>query len=184
MKRITRSLFILLSGGIVFTSCNNQNGGKQTETPKDSSNTVTVAAPMDYPYKIDKPDNWDMGSQQNTMNALKALKAWETGDYAASAKYFADSVRFRFDAFDKSIANDSINAFFTRGAANTKSVSIKMEDWESVISKDKKDEYVTIWYTQYNEAKDGKKDSSDVVNDIKMKDGKIIGVEEYRRKLH
>lgn len=182
MKRITKSLIILLSGGIAITSCNNSSTSAP-ETPTDTS-AIVVAQPMDYPYKIDKPDNWDMGSQQNTMNALKALKAWETRNYEESVKYFADSVQLRFDAFEKKLSNDTLKAFFTNDAASFKSATVRMEDWESVISKDKKDEYVTLWYRQYIENNDGKKDSFDVINDIKMKDGKIIGLDEYRRKLH
>ena len=58
-----------------------------------------------------------------------------------------------------------------------------MQDWESVISKDKNEEYVTLWYREYQEHKDGKKDSVDVINDIKMKDGKIIGLDQYSRKI-
>jgi hypothetical protein len=59
-----------------------------------------------------------------------------------------------------------------------------MDDWESVISKDKKDEWVTLWYRQKWEDNKGKSDSSDIVNDLKMKDGKIIRLDEYTRKLH
>ncbi len=35
-----------------------------------------------------------------------------------------------------------------------------MEDWESVISKDKKEEWVTLWYSQKWEDMKGKTDSS------------------------
>ena len=66
----------------------------------------------------------------------------------------------------------------------TKNYSIKMQDWESVISKDKTEEYVTLWYREYKENTNGKKDSMDVVNDLKMKDGKIIGLDQYIRRLH
>ncbi|MEO6905894.1 MAG: hypothetical protein ABI148_06005, partial [Ginsengibacter sp.] len=65
-----------------------------------------------------------------------------------------------------------------------KNWKIKMQDWESVISNDKKDEYVTLWYRQYSENMKGVKDSTDIINDLKMKDGKIIGLDEYTRKLH
>jgi hypothetical protein len=63
-------------------------------------------------------------------------------------------------------------------------MDIKMEDWESVISKDKNEEYVTLWYKQINEDMNGKKDSFDLVNDLKLKNGKIIQLSEYTRKLH
>ncbi|MDQ6889125.1 MAG: hypothetical protein M3Z56_02435 [Bacteroidota bacterium] len=59
-----------------------------------------------------------------------------------------------------------------------------MQDWESVISKDKSEEWVTIWYRQKWEDMNGRKDSTDVVNDLKLKNGKIMRLDEYTRKLH
>jgi ketosteroid isomerase-like protein len=59
-----------------------------------------------------------------------------------------------------------------------------MTDWESVISTDKKEEWVTVWYTQHWETKKGEKDSSAIINDMRLKDGKIIRLNEYTRKLH
>lgn len=170
-------------GGILFVSCNNSQ--TTTKVPAVESTTVDtlVAQKMDYPYTIKKPDNWDMGSQQNTLNALRALKAWENNKLDVSAGYFDDSVQIRFDGIDKKVSNDILKAFIAY-RPEVKSYSIKMEDWESVISKDKKDEYVTLWYRQFMEYKNGKKDSVDVIDDLKMKDGKIIGLDEYSRKLH
>jgi hypothetical protein len=49
-----------------------------------------------------------------------------------------------------------------------------MNDYESVISADKKDEWVTIWYKQKWKDSKGVADSLSVINDIKMKDGKMI----------
>ncbi len=59
-----------------------------------------------------------------------------------------------------------------------------MEDWESVISKDKSEELVTLWYNYNTDTKAGVKDSVDVVNDMKFKDGKIVRLDQYTRKLH
>ena len=59
-----------------------------------------------------------------------------------------------------------------------------MRDWESTISKDKKDEWVTIWYIQHQEANDGKADSAEIINDVELKNGKIIRLAEYTRKMH
>ncbi|MGH2566352.1 MAG: hypothetical protein ACRDE5_17665, partial [Ginsengibacter sp.] len=70
---------LLFFAAIVFVSCNNA-GTETTDTTKDStgsSKDSTMAAPavaMNYPYTIDHPDNWDMGSTANTMVALSALK--------------------------------------------------------------------------------------------------------------
>ena len=50
-----------------------------------------------------------------------------------------------------------------------KSIDVKMSDWESVISKDKKEEWVTLWYRQKWEDMKGKKDSADIIDDLRIK---------------
>jgi len=65
-----------------------------------------------------------------------------------------------------------------------KTARIDMRDWESVISKDKSEEWVTLWYTEHWETKAGVKDSAALINDINLKNGKIIGLNEYTRKFH
>ena len=168
--------------GAVFTSCKN-NGNTSKEAKNDSSKEVT-AAKMNYPYTIDHPDNWETGSTENTMNALSGLKAFENGNIVESMKYFGDSVHLMFDGLDTTLPNDSVKAMFTKARGNMKSLDIKMYDWESVISKDKKDEYVTVWYRQKWSDTNGKTDSLSLVNDLKMRNGKIIELSEYSRKLH
>jgi len=44
-----------------------------------------------------------------------------------------------------------------------------MHDWESVISKDKKEQYVSLWYTQVMEDNKGKTDSLAIMDDVKLK---------------
>jgi hypothetical protein len=138
---------------------------------------------MNYPYTIDHPDNWNMESTTNTMVALSALKAFENGNVAESMKYFGDSARVQLDGLDKTMSNDSLKAMFTSWRSGIKSMEIKMDDWESVISKDKKDEWVTFWYREKWEDANGKKDSADFINDLKIKNGKIVRLDEYKRKL-
>jgi hypothetical protein len=178
MKKLILFFFV----GIVFSSCNEQ-GTESKDVAKDST-TVPTPPMMNYPYTIDHPDNWDMGSTANTMVALSALKGYETGNIAECMKYFGDSVQLQFDAFDKKLPADSVQALFTKSRGAMKSMEVKMSDWESVISKDKKEEWVTLWYSQKWEDMKGKKDSANVIDDLKLKDGKIIRLDEYTRKLH
>lgn len=48
-------------------------------------------------------------------------------------------------------------------------------------SKDKKDEWVTLWYTEIVTDKTGKTDSLAMVNDIKVSKGKIVELNESVR---
>jgi hypothetical protein len=170
MKR----LFIAVTALALF-SCNNKEKTATTET--------TTETPK-YPYTIDHPDNWDIGSTANTMVALSALKAFEDGKIDESMAYFADSVRVLMDGLDKKMSKDSLKAMLVPQREMYKSLRIKMDDWESVIAKDKSEEWVTLWYKQYWETTDGVKDSLSVIDDLKMKNGKIEWLSEYSRKFH
>ena len=68
--------------------------------------------------------------------------------------------------------------FFTSMRNDYKNVTVKMNDWESVISKDKKIEYVTMWYKQITTDKNGKTDSIAVVDDCRIVNGKIVELDE------
>lgn len=141
MKKLSKHFLLLFIGGALFASCNNA-GSTKTDASADTTVNTSVAKQVNYPYTIDHPEYWEIGSQQNTLNALNSLKAWENKNMDASLKYFADSVRLQFDGIDKMVSNDTLKAMLTPPMGSDP--SIKMQDWESVISKDKKDEYVTL----------------------------------------
>ncbi|MEO8712187.1 MAG: hypothetical protein ABI405_08705, partial [Parafilimonas sp.] len=166
-----KNSFLFLTA-IAFASCN--SGTATNDAMNDSSASTASATTMNYPYTIDHPDYWNMGSNENTMVALSALKAFENGDVPGSVKYFGDSVQLQFDAMDTTLSNDALKTMFTNLRNGYKSMDVKMGDWESVISKDKTEEWVTVWYRQKWEDVKGNKDSSDYINDLKLKDGKIV----------
>ena len=177
-----KKLFLFFLPAIAL-SCNN-GGSSSKDSTKDSTASNSSSTAMDYPYKIDHPDNWDIGSSANTMASLRSLKAWEEGKMDESVKYFADCIGVYFDGPEKKMTNDSLKALFKASWAEYKTVKINMHDWESVISKDKSEEWVTLWYTENWETQKGVKDSSSIINDLKLKDGKITRLYEYTRKLH
>jgi hypothetical protein len=180
--RMKRLIFFFLM--VIAISCNNA-GTSSTDTKKDSASSAsTTETTPNYPYTIQHPDNWEIGSTANTMTALSALRAWESGKMDECLTYFADSVHTQFDGLDKKMAKDSLKAMFTNAWNMYKNVKVDMNDWESVIAKDKSEEWVTVWYKQLWDTKNGAKDSSSIINDIQLKNGKIIQLVEYTRKLH
>ena len=146
----------------------------------DSSKTVTAnAAALVYPYTLEEPyRDWQPGDQQHAATAMKALKGYETGDMDACIAGFGDSVEIRFDYYQAKLSNDSLKKFFANQRANYSSMTVKMGDWESVISKDKKTEYVTMWYREIWTDKKGKTDSLAVIDDCKIVNGKIVELDE------
>lgn len=170
MKKMILFMGIL----IIAAACENQPA-----TVKKTSETPAIN-PADYPYTLDEPySNWQIGDQENAILVMKMIKAWETGNVEECASYFADSVRMYFDYYRTVIPKDSLVPFIKTSLANYNSVKVEMEDWESVISADQKDEWVTLWYKQSWVDKEGKADSLNLVNDAKIENGKIVRFYEY-----
>jgi len=52
-----------------------------------------------------------------------------------------------------------------------------MQDWESVKSKARDEEYVSMWYTEKTVDKKGKSDSANYMDDVKIVNGKIAEID-------
>ena len=179
-----KKIFFYASVLLIAASCNNKKEETKA-TNADSSAVVSneAAKPVPvYAYTLDHPyGDWQPGDAQNTANAMSCLKAFEDNNIAEAVKYIADSVRLRVDNFDQKVSHDSCAALFTSWRNHYSAMKVHMEDYESVISKDKKDEWVTMWYKQINTGKDGKVDSVYCIDDAKFVNGKMVDLEEAVR---
>ncbi len=167
-----RKNYLLLLMPLLFAACQ----------PKPTTDATTVTSPTpDYPYTIKYPDNWVADtSHTNTMVALSALKDFEKMDTTSMKKYFADSITFNYDGG----TFKGTNSQFAKLTSYPKEVSMKIDvkDWEAVVGKEgKKEEWVTVWYTQHSTNAKGKTDSVQYVDDVMFKNGKIVKIDEYTR---
>jgi hypothetical protein len=174
-----KQTFVLLCAFITLFGCQSKTESKATA---GSNETGTEKFNYAYLPEHHPPVYWEPGSQQNLVNALNALKAYETGKVDESISYFADSLQFTVDGFDAKIPKDTLKAGFIDSWKNATSIKVKMGDYESVISKDKKEEYVTLWFKEIVTDKAGKADSLAYVDDIKFENGKIVAMDEKTRK--
>jgi hypothetical protein len=176
MKNLLNCAIIMLT---VFCAGCNSNSNTSSKESSDTTNTV-AAAETKLPYTKPKNKDWEINKdEQNTLIALNALKAIENKDYQAISNSTADSIRSEIDGLrfkgTKAQMMEENRKFF----ATLKNIKIVPHDWESVIDKNKSEEWVSVWYTQYWEDMKGKRDSLNVFNDIGFKDGKIIQWNEY-----
>jgi hypothetical protein len=154
---------------------------KQAEEKTET--TMAAATLPEFAYSINHPaDNWTPGNLEHVATVLKGLKAWENNDIDGSLASFADSVLVEFDGYEAKLGKDSLKAFMTGGRSQYKDVEIQMADWESVISKDKKDEFVSLWYKQITTDQQGKVDSVEIMNDVKIENGKVVSLNEKSRR--
>lgn len=176
----TKKIMLVAVIAIFAMSCNNASTKENATTAADSSSEK-----IDYAYlpANHPPDYWDRGDQKNIALVLKSLKGFETKNIQQALEPFADSILWQVGGFDAKISKDSLRSIFTNDLKNIASVKIIMNDYESVISKDKKSEYVSLWYKQINTDTKGKVDSAICMDDAKIVNGKIVELEEKVRPL-
>lgn len=166
-----KKILTLLSCALFFSAC-------QTNVVQEVEMTSLDTAA--FPYKVKDYGNWQMNSNQSNVTlAMNTVKAFCALDTNALKPMLGDSIHLTIDAYEFKGTNSQFLAMAKEEMNKYKSIQVKMQDVESVMSKDKKTEYVSLWYKQYNEMKDGTRDSVNLFNDFKIKNGKVIEWSEY-----
>lgn len=177
-----KKVFLMASSIFFFASCNNDTASTASNTKDSAASTMASTEQIDYAYvpANHPPDNWDRGDQHNVALVLKSLKAWASKDSTA-LEPFADSVQWQADGMDQKMSKDEMKKRFNDYWSKIASINIKMDDYETVVSKDKKDNWVSLWYKQITTDKSGKVDSVYCMDDLKIDNGKITVLDEKTR---
>lgn len=172
-----RQLFSIACLAIMLASCTEATtDSKKVDAVKEEG---TAAAEVKLPIPLDKPyKNWQMGSTENVVAAMNSLKAFIDKDFAGIAATTGDSVELIFDYFHTKLSRDSAVKFFMEERNKYSELSVTMYDYESVISADKKNEWVTLWYKQRWKDAKGVADSMNVVDDVRIENGKMVELDE------
>jgi hypothetical protein len=167
---------------LLAAACNNNQSSASTDKKADSA--IAAPAPaIEYAYKPKDMPNWEMGNPEYVAMVLNALKKYETNRIDELSSDFADSVWFGVDKFIFHGTKDSLIKIFKKDWENTKSVKIDMHDWEAVHGKDNKEDWVSLWYKQTWVGKDGKVDSAEMMDDLRIVNGKIRVIDSKKRDL-
>jgi len=175
---IMKQVLVIACLVVAAAGCNHEDKTKATSEAGDTK--TAAAADVKLPFPLDRPyRGWQiMENNDNTIAAMNSLKAFVDKDFAAVAASFGDSIQIRLDGYVAKLSRDSAAKMLTNERLKYKEITITMYDYESVISADKKDEYVTLWYKQGWVDNNGKADSMNIVDDCKMQNGKMIELDE------
>lgn len=172
-----KPIFIYVVFGLALSGCNYSSN--QASSLKEKP--VTATAPIEYPYQIAQADFWEMGNPENARIVLLANKALENRNVEEALKYFSDSVDIFLGGLAKRFPKDSLRPVLTKATTYLKDNTIQMIDWISVRAKDKSQECVTLWFLNYVPLPEGGKDSTMMIQDLELKNGKIAMMAEYKR---
>ena len=178
---IMRQAFLLLCSAAFLFACNNSDTKTADET-KVADTQVAAMSTNDFAYPKEDWGDWQPGSIDNLKMALQSLKDFETGNIDASLNVFADSIELKFDEMEGKFSKDSVAKMFKADRGSLKTMQIDMDDYETVKSRDGKKEYVSMWYKQKWQDQKGTWDSVICMDDLKIEHGKIVSIDEKRRK--
>lgn len=169
--------FLLLASSLV--ACNNAPIEQDPEEAKRDS--LENAQRTSMPYNVPNQPDWERGNIENVAIAMRALKAYETADLNAMQQLMADSIEFHTDNFSFEGTRDSLIQMMKMGRDRYDSMTITMHDYESVKSKKRGEEWVSLWYTKTQRGETV--DSLFVMDDMKIVGGKVAEVDSKSRRI-
>jgi hypothetical protein len=167
------SVFLVLL--LILSACNQSNS---SEIKNDST---AGKEKLTYPFTAKYSVNWQAGDENNAVLVLNCLKKYVDGDIKGCIAYFADTAEFVGDKFHFRGSRDSLEPIIAGMRNASASVSKNFDSWMTVYYPDKKDTWVTLWYTELMTDKTGKTDSIYYTDDVLVKNGKIILYDEKQR---
>jgi hypothetical protein len=174
-----KKILLLLLPASLFLACNNETATVE----KNSSDTTATKETVNLPYTVARTPDWEIGDDANVAIAMNTLKGFEQNDMAAVAQNLADSVEFYSDGFAFRGTKDSLIQVMSKYRNSYDTIMIRMQDYESVKSKNRGEEWVGLWYTETVTPKGGKTDSSMTMDDIKIVGGKVAVIDSKMRHL-
>ena len=177
-----KTLTLLFISTVFFMACNNPSKSEEAKAPGEISKR-SEGKKLDLPYTLESIPDWEKGDDNNVPVAMNFLKSYEVKDFITMKNYLADTVEFTYDNGNFKGSKDQVVKFLKNWRENRKEVKIEMNDYESVLSKSKNQEYVSLWYKEKITDNTGKPDSAFVMDDYQMKGGKILKVDTKFRHL-
>jgi hypothetical protein len=153
------------------------------QTSPVSQNVLALKNEAQYISQIRQSDRWTVNpNHHNVIVAMTALKAYQKGDTAKLKTCVADSLTVYYDGGHYKGGYREFMYALIETVKSMKNLHVEVKDWQSVISKDKQQEKVITWYTQYWTNAQGRPDSADVIDEACFKNGKIVVWYDYMRR--
>ena len=171
------SLFLIIFC-IGSFSCNTSPKSEISKTDSVVSSETLV-----YPFTPKYSLKWQPGDEKFALMVLNCLKHYVDGDIKGAFADFPDTVEFAQDGFHFKGSRDSLAMIIAKSRAELASVSKEFDTWLTAYYPDKNDTWVTLWYTERWTDKKGKMDSLNYVDDVLIKNGKIVEYDEKQRRF-
>ncbi|HYM93651.1 MAG TPA: hypothetical protein VET23_05890 [Chitinophagaceae bacterium] len=177
MKRLS----ITMVAACLLFACNNKKTDETSGKTEDKKESTAVT----YPYKAVYSSDFSMGDANNAKTVLELYKMWEDGRVDDFKSLMADSVSINFPDGNKFKDNtvDSLISFAKQARKMQSSVSLVFDAWMPIHVNDKNEDYVLVWYREYETNLKGNMDSTRGHAYFQMKNGKVRSWSEFDQKM-
>lgn len=177
-----KKLFVVLISTSVLFACNNE---KKTDESSGKMKEKKETAAITYPYTPDFTSDFSIGDVNHSKTVLDLYKMWEDGRVDDFRSVLADSVSLDFPDGNK-FKDNTVDSFITFAGQFRKtlsSVKLTFDAWMPVHANDKNEDYVLVWYREYETGMSGKIDSVRGHAYFLIKNNKIRSWSEFDQKL-
>jgi ketosteroid isomerase-like protein len=174
-----KKLLSLICLAAFFVSCN--TSGQQKEVNR--TDTVPNKTSADLPYTPSYSSNFsDDVSDADLKMVLMTYKDWESGNMKGLEDAMADSVVFVMSTGRVlNLSKADLMKLWKTTRDSLSSISIDMQAWHKMYSKDKNEGHIVTWYKETDRYKIGKVDSAYYHDINRLKNGKIVWYSQYKR---
>lgn len=177
-----KGLSIALVAAAFLFACNNE---KKTDESAGKTEEKKESAAIAYPYKAAYSSDFSIGDANHAKMVLDLYKMWEDGKVDDFKSLLADSVNIDFpdgNKFKDNTADSMIN-FAKQVRKTLSSVKLAFDGWMPVHANDAKEDYVLVWYREYETDMKGKVDSVRGHAYFQIKNNKVRSWSEFQQKL-
>jgi hypothetical protein len=177
-------LLIILTAAAMW-SCKNEEKKETTEEVSTKTDSAMDKPAVDLPYTASYSSNFnDNVSDEDLKLVLESYKDWADSNMTALTAKIADTLAFEnYKGEFKRYTNAEIGKLWGTFRDSLSNIRIEMEAWKKLRAEDKNENYVIVWYKEYDTYKNGKIDSSGWHDINQVVDGKISFYRQYRRPL-
>ena len=178
MKR----LFIVLFATSVLVACSNDKKTDETSAkPEEKKESVAIA----YPYTAAFSSDLSIGDANHAKMVLDLYKMWEDGKVDDFKTLMGDSVSIDFPDGNKYKDNkvDSMISFAKQVRSTFSSVKLAFDGWMPIHANDIKEDFVLVWYREYETDMKGKVDSIRGHACFHIKNNKVRSWSEFSQAL-
>lgn len=178
MKQVLSILLLAL-----LAACNANSDTKVKSQTTDSTAAAKKEEPT-YPYSPSYTSKFEIGDPAHSKTILNLQKTWDDNVLDNAKQSFADSlVMFTADGNVLSGSADSIIAAAKPHRNSLGTVSTKVHAWVPLRATDQNENWVLVWFTEYNKGANGKMDSTEYQETWRLNNaGKADMMMQYERK--